>query len=172
METQAQRIAMFLARCAIVSPTEVHAVWLGSTRMRCCSVESVPGMVRPVGAQVFVARVTLDVWQGLGYGTGGLDSVHVFTNGANLRLVERLPPPRPQPVPPGWRVIRPGECVLESLEPQDASGVIGRFLIDLPANKALRIIWETDDAGDYVFNLWRPYACCRELGEFLFSIDF
>jgi len=28
--------------------------------------------------------------------------------------------------------------------------VIGRFLIDLPANKALRIIWETDDAGDYV----------------------
>jgi len=29
-----------------------------------------------------------------------------------------------------------------------------------------------DDAGDYVFNLWRPYACCRDLGEFLFSIDF
>jgi hypothetical protein len=101
-----------------------------------------------VGAQVFVARVTLDVWEGLGYGTGGLDSVHVFTRGANLRMVERLPPAKPGP--PGWRVIRPGECVLESLEAQDASGVIGRFLIDLPANKAIRMIWQTDRAGDHV----------------------
>ena len=29
-----------------------------------------------------------------------------------------------------------------------------------------------DDAGDYVWNLWRPYKCCERKGQFyLFSID-
>jgi len=26
--------------------------------------------------------------------------------------------------------------------------------------------------GEYAFNLWRPYTCCRDRGIFLFSIDF
>ncbi len=107
-------------------------------------------MTLTVGSQVFAGKAVIDVWSGLGYGTGGLDSVHSFTNGANLRLVERLPPPKPRPIPPGWRVIRPGECVLESLGPQDGFGVIGTFLIDLPKGKSVRVSWWTDLAGEHV----------------------
>ncbi|MBR9910334.1 MAG: TIGR03756 family integrating conjugative element protein [Gammaproteobacteria bacterium] len=28
-----------------------------------------------------------------------------------------------------------------------------------------------DAGGDYVWNLWRPYSCCRSRGAFLFSVD-
>lgn len=31
---------------------------------------------------------------------------------------------------------------------------------------------KVDPEGDYVFNLWRPYSCCRDRGRYLFSIDF
>ncbi len=30
---------------------------------------------------------------------------------------------------------------------------------------------KVDDAGDYVWNLWRPYKCCQRRGSFLFDID-
>ena len=31
---------------------------------------------------------------------------------------------------------------------------------------------KVDPAGDYVWNLWRPYECCRRRGQdYLFSID-
>ena len=85
------------------------------------------------GSHVVVGRVAVDLWNVVGMGTGGLESVTSSIVGGDLRLVERVPPPRPGP--PGWRVIRPGECVLGSTQPQDASGVVGRFLIDLPAHE-------------------------------------
>jgi len=105
-------------------------------------------MTLTVGGKVFVGRAVIDVWRGLGAGTGGLESTHLFTNGANLRLVERMPPPKPGP--PGLRVIRPGECVLGSTKPQDAFGVIGRFLIDLPAERLLRLSPMPDLEGEHV----------------------
>jgi hypothetical protein len=101
-----------------------------------------------VGSKVFVGRVTVDLWRGSAAGTGGLDSSYNYTVGDNLRLVERVPPPRPGP--PGWRVIQPGECVLGSTEPQDSSGVIGRFLIDLPAQRSVGVRLRDEDEGDYV----------------------
>ena len=30
---------------------------------------------------------------------------------------------------------------------------------------------KVDGAGDYVWNLWRPYKCCQRRGSFLFDID-
>ncbi len=30
---------------------------------------------------------------------------------------------------------------------------------------------KVDDAGDYVWTLWRPYKCCQRRGSFLFDID-
>jgi hypothetical protein len=101
-----------------------------------------------VGSQVFVGRVTVDLWNGVGAGTGGLDSSSNFIVANNLRFVERVPAPRPGP--PGWRVIRPGECVLGSTEPLDASGVIGRFLIDLPAHRTINIGLLGELVGDFV----------------------
>jgi hypothetical protein len=101
-----------------------------------------------VGSQVFVGRVTVDLWNGVGAGTGGLDSSSNFIVANNLRFVERVPPPRPGP--PGWRVIRPGECVLGSTEPLDASGVIGRFLIDLPAARTIGIDLMPEAEGEYI----------------------
>jgi hypothetical protein len=101
-----------------------------------------------VGGQVFIGRVTVDLWRGTAAGTGGLDSSYNYTVGDNIRLVERVPPP--QPGPPGWRVIRPGECVLGSTEPQNAAGVIGRFLIDLPANRTINIGLLGELVGDFV----------------------
>jgi hypothetical protein len=105
-------------------------------------------MTLTVGGQVFVGRVTVDLWRGTGAGTGGLDSSYNYTVGDNLRLVERVPPPKPGP--PGWRVIRPGECVLGSTEPLDASGVIGRFLIDLPAQRSVGVRLLGELVGDFV----------------------
>jgi hypothetical protein len=89
------------------------------------------------GSHVVVGRVTVDLWNVVGMGTGGLESVTNSIIAHDLRLVERLPPPPPGP--PGWRVIRPGECALGSTEPQDASDVVGRFLIDLPARKSVDV---------------------------------
>jgi hypothetical protein len=31
---------------------------------------------------------------------------------------------------------------------------------------------KVDPQGDYVFNLWRPYTCCRDRGSYLFSFNF
>jgi len=101
-----------------------------------------------VGSQIFVGRVTVDLWNGVGAGTGGLESSTNYIIATNLRFVERVPPPRPGP--PGWRVIRPGECVLGSTEPQDASGVIGRFLIDLPAARSVGVRLLGELVGDFV----------------------
>jgi hypothetical protein len=101
-----------------------------------------------VAGRVFAGRVTVDLWNGVGAGTGGLESSTDFIVATNLRFVERVPPPRPGP--PGWRVISPGECVLGSTEPQDASGVIGRFLIDLPGQRSLNIGLLGELVGDFV----------------------
>ena len=90
-----------------------------------------------VGGQVVVGRATVDLWNGVGMGTGSLESSTSFTVAHDLRLVERLAPPRPGP--PGWRTIRPGECVLGKAEIPDARGTIGRFLIDLPAHRSVRV---------------------------------
>jgi len=101
-----------------------------------------------VGSQVFVGRITVDLWRGTQAGTGAIGFPERFTVGANLRFVERVPPPRPGPA--GSRVIRPGECVLGSTEPQDAAGVIGRFLIDLPAQRSVGVRLLGELVGDYV----------------------
>ncbi len=106
-----------------------------------------------VAGQVFVGRVTVDLWNGVGAGTGGLESSTNFIVATNLRFVERVPPPRPGP--PGWRVIRPGECALGSTEPQDASGVVGRFLIDLPAERFVNIGFMPEAEGDYTPMDWK-----------------
>jgi hypothetical protein len=101
-----------------------------------------------VGAQVFVGRVTVDLWSGVGAGTGGLESSTNYIIATHLRFVERVSPPRPGP--PGWRVIRSGECVLGSTESLDASGVVGRFLIDLPAQRSINIRLLGELVGDFV----------------------
>jgi hypothetical protein len=101
-----------------------------------------------VGGHVVVSRVTVDLWNGVGDGTGGLESSTSFIVANNLRVVERLPPPRPGP--PGWRVIRPGECVLGSTESQDPSGIIGRFLVDLPGQRSVGVWLSQDSKGDYI----------------------
>ncbi len=31
---------------------------------------------------------------------------------------------------------------------------------------------KVDERGDYVWNLWRPYACCEVKGAFLTDIEF
>ncbi len=106
-----------------------------------------------VGSQVFVGRVTVDLWNGAGAGTGGLESSTNYIIATNLRFVERVPPPRS--APPGWRVMRPGECVLCSAEPLDASGVIGRFLIDLPAERFVNIGLMPEAEGEYIPMDWK-----------------
>jgi hypothetical protein len=30
---------------------------------------------------------------------------------------------------------------------------------------------ESMPQGDYAWNLWRPYSCCRDRGIFLFNVD-
>jgi hypothetical protein len=106
-----------------------------------------------VGSQVFVGRVTVDLWRGTADGTGGMDSTYNYHVANNLRFIERLPPPRPGP--PGWRVIRPGECVLGSTEPLDASGLVGRFLVDLPADRFVGIGFMPEAAGEYIPMDWK-----------------
>ena len=101
-----------------------------------------------VGSHVVVARVTVDLWNGVGAGTGSLESSTSFIVATNLRVIERLPPPPPGP--PGWRVIRPGECVLGNTEPQDALGVIGRFLVDLPGQRSVGIEFMPEANGRYI----------------------
>jgi hypothetical protein len=101
-----------------------------------------------VGGHVVVGRVTLDLWNGVGAGTGSLESSTSFIVATDLRVIERFPPPHPGP--PGWRVIRAGECVLGNTKPQDASGVIGRFLIDLPAHRSVVVGIMPEADGNYI----------------------
>lgn len=101
-----------------------------------------------VGGHVIVGRVTVDLWNGVGMGTGSLECSTNFIVASNLRFVERVPPPRPGP--PGWKVIRPGECVLGSTEPLDASGVVGRFLTDLPGHRSVKVGFMPEASGVYI----------------------
>lgn len=86
-----------------------------------------------------VGRYTFDVWSGSEPSTGAVGFPSSYSVIQNFRLVERRPPPAPSPS--GWTAIRPGQCVLGNLA-KDASGVVGRYLIDLPAHRTVFIHWE------------------------------
>jgi hypothetical protein len=67
-----------------------------------------------------------------------------------------------------WLVIPTLEGVVVP-KPESTCDVFG--INDLASGKG----WgggRVDSAGDYVWNLWRPYKCCRRRGQvFLFDID-
>lgn len=81
-------------------------------------------------------RYSMDVWRGTAPGTGAFGFGSAFTKVENIRLRERLRPPAP--APRGWTAILPGQCVLGSLR-GDASRVVGRYWVELPANRTIRV---------------------------------
>lgn len=84
-----------------------------------------------------LGRYVADLWTGVSIGSGGaLNSRSSWSKAGNIRLVERIPPP--QPAPPGFRSILPGECVFGSLEAKE-DRVVGRFWIELPAPRNVRL---------------------------------
>jgi hypothetical protein len=84
-----------------------------------------------------------DLWTGVSIGSGGaLNSRSAWSEAANVRLVERMPPP--QPAPPGFRAILPGECVLDSLDERE-DRVVGRYWIELPADRIVTIFPQGPD---------------------------
>ena len=97
---------------------------------------SVAWMTETIDGKVVTGRYNFDVWAGYEPGTGAFGFGHSNAWAGNLRLIERLPPPPLGPI--GWKAIRPGECVRGSLSP-DASGVIGRYWIDLPAGRSVAV---------------------------------
>jgi hypothetical protein len=84
-----------------------------------------------------LGRYIADLWTGVSIGSGGaLGSRVAWCEVDNIRLIERLPPP--QPAPPGFRTVVPGECVFANLEDSD-DRVVGRFWIELPAPRSVRL---------------------------------
>jgi len=93
-----------------------------------------------------LGRYVANLWTGLSIGSGGaLGSRAAWSEVANIRLVERMPPP--QPAPSGFRAIQPGECVSGSLE-EEEDRVVGRFWIDLPAPSNVGLFTDVPNEAD------------------------
>ena len=77
---------------------------------------------------------------------------------------QRLWPPDPllenDPATVVWQMLL--------LQPESTCAVFGtNDLTSISGWSAGRV----DAEGDYVWNLWRPYRCCRDRGIFLFDLD-
>jgi hypothetical protein len=84
-----------------------------------------------------LGRYAADLWTGVSIGSGGaLGSRAAWTKVGNIRLVERIPPP--QPAPPGFRAVLPGEHVSGSLE-EEKDRVVGRYWIQLPSPSSVSL---------------------------------
>jgi hypothetical protein len=93
-----------------------------------------------------LGRYIADLWTGVSIGSGGaLGSRAAWSKVDNIRLVERMPPP--QPGPPGFRAIMPGECVSGSLQEEEGR-VVGRYWIDLPAPSSVGIFTRVPNETD------------------------
>ncbi len=90
--------------------------------------------------KTIVGKYVADLYSWASAGTGAAGFPSGGSSTANQRLVERLPPPAPPP--PGYRAIVPGECVGSSLD-EGPDRVVGRFMIDLPADRSIRIFSQT-----------------------------
>jgi hypothetical protein len=98
-------------------------------------------------------RYLMDVWNDYEPGTGPAGYLTAYAVAGNIRLIERLPPPKPGP--PGWTAIAPGQCVRGNVK-ADASPVVGRYWIRLPARRMVAV-----DVGKE----WE-HPCLREVLEF------
>jgi integrating conjugative element protein (TIGR03756 family) len=98
------------------------------------------------------------------------DAIETFAGGAGgtggVRTVNRmrtwLPPPliENEPATGTWQMLMPA--------PEAACAVFGENdLASLTGWGGGRV----SAGGDYAWNLWRPYRCCRVRGQYLFSIE-
>ena len=96
-----------------------------------------------------------------------LDQPHVY--------VPAVADPSPGYWPPGEaRENDPDSARWQMLLPQPENEChVFADIDDLHAGVADPYAKRLDEHGDYVWNLWRPYECCKRAGEvLLFSIDF
>jgi hypothetical protein len=93
-----------------------------------------------------LGRYVADLWTGVSIGSGGaLGSRAAWAKVGNIRLIERMLPP--QPAPPGFRAILPGEYVSGSLK-EDKDRVVGRYWIKLPAPSSVSVYTDIPNETD------------------------
>jgi len=117
------------------------------------AVSVVGWMNETIKGRTTTGRYIMDVWNDYEPGTGAFGFVQAYPLASNVRLIERLPPPKPGP--PGWIAITPGQCVLGSLK-ADARQIVGRYWVELPAGKSIALWAETGIDG----------PCLQEVFEF------